>query len=356
MAVSVSSPTPDKNHVAHVAFLSNQGEIGGGEVMLLALAGAARDLGHRVTIVAPGTTGQVVDAARAAGFSVRTIPGTSAWSYAAGLRFWARTHEADLLWCNGLRPAFATSGLARRVVHLHQLPAGKTSLAARPARHSAVATVVPSRFVAGRLPGSKVLENWVSPLEVPASPERSVRVIGFLGRLSEDKGVSVLIDAVEKLIGEGHDVRLLIAGEARFVDPAIAARIEARLEVLGERVDRRGWMDRAAFFTEVAIAVFPSVWEEPFGLVAAEAMAARCPFVVSDAGALPEVVGADYPYVAPAGDGDALAETLRRALASDWTTTIERSYARWAEHFSTDAGRARFSALLDELLAKVEAP
>lgn len=348
-----SDPPPGGRRIA---LLSNQGEIGGGEVMLTAIAEAARELGHEVTVVAPATPSEVADTARAAGFDVETIAGANALDYAKNLRGWARKQSFDVLWCNGLRPALATSGLARRVVHLHQVPTRKTALAARVARRGALASVVPSRFVAERVPGAQVLENWVSPLEVPASPERSVRVIGFLGRLSEDKGVSVLVDAVEKLIAEGHDVRLLIAGEARFVDPAVAARIEARLEVLGERVDRRGWMDRAAFFNEVAIAVFPSVWEEPFGLVAAEAMAARCPFVVSDAGALPEVVGAAYPFVAPAGDSDALAETLRRALASDWTTTIERSYARWSEHFSTAAGRARFSALLDEVLAKVEAP
>ena len=48
-------------------------------------------------------------------------------------------------------------------------------------------------------------------------------------------------------------------------------------------------MTPAAFFAEVDLAVFPSRVAESFGLVAAEAMAAGTPYVVSDAGALPEV-------------------------------------------------------------------
>lgn len=337
-----------------IALLSNQGEIGGGEVMLLAIAEAARELGHDVTVAAPATPSEVADTARTAGFVVERIRGEGARSYAQNLRSWARQHDADLLWCNGLRPAFATAGLPRRVVHLHQLPAGKTALAARAARGGALATIVPSHFVAERLPGSKVLENWVAPVEVNRTPPRDPRVIGYLGRLSEDKGVGVLAEAVEKVIADGHDVRLLVAGEARFVDRATAARIEASLNRLGDRVERRGWMDRATFFSEVEVAAFPSVWEEPFGLVAAEAMSARCPVVVSDAGALPEVVGADYPFVARAGNPDALADALVRALGTDGTSVTESSYVRWSERYSPEAGRTRLSVLLDSVLVEVQ--
>lgn len=345
-----SDPPPGGRRIA---LLSNQGEIGGGEVMLLAIAEAARELGHDVTVAAPATPSEVADTARAAGFVVERISGEGARSYARHLRTWARQHDADLLWCNGLRPALATAGLPRRVVHLHQLPAGKTVFAARAARRGALATIVPSRFVAARLPGSRVLENWVAPLDVVRTPQRNPYVIGFLGRLSEDKGVGVLTEAVNRMIADGHDVRLLIAGEARFVDATTAARIEADLESLGDRVERRGWVDRRDFFDQVDLAAFPSVAAESFGLVAAEAMSARCPFVVSDAGALPEVVGAEYPFIAPAGDADALAEALVRALDADWSTVTERSYSRWSEIFSPEAGRGRLAALLDSLLADV---
>ncbi|ONN64044.1 glycosyltransferase [Herbaspirillum sp. VT-16-41] len=46
-------------------------------------------------------------------------------------------------------------------------------------------------------------------------------------------------------------------------------------------MDLLGWVRREEFFDQVDLAVFPSVWEEPFGLVAAEAMARGVPFVIS---------------------------------------------------------------------------
>ncbi len=113
-------------------------------------------------------------------------------------------------------------------------------------------------------------------------------------------------------------------------------------------VSRLGWQSRETFFETTDLAVFPSVWAEPFGLVVAEAMEARCPVVVSDAGALPEVVGEDYPWSARSGDARSLADVITRAVASLPATELTRSMrARWEEHFSPAAGRRHLAALLD---------
>ena len=56
--------------------------------------------------------------------------------------------------------------------------------------------------------------------------------------------------------------------------------------------------------------MFPSQWAEPFGLVVAEAMSSRTPFVISDAGALAEVAGPGYPWVSRKGDAVALAHAV----------------------------------------------
>ena len=90
----------------------------------------------------------------------------------------------------------------------------------------------------------------------------------------------------------------MLAGDDRFVPEADRAVVNGALagaERAGVRrgAHRLGRPD--AFFSQVDLAVFPSVRAESFGLVAAEAMAAGVPFVVSDAGALPEVAGPDHP-------------------------------------------------------------
>lgn len=330
---------------------SNQGEVGGGEVMLLHLAEAARSLGRDVTVVGPESPGDLCDRAADAGFDVVRIPGRNVREYLWNLRRWDRRDRRGLLWCNGLRPAFATAGRGNRVVHLHQVPTGKLVALAAVARRGSLRTVVPSHSMQRQIDGSTVLWNWSA--EATRRPRRAARAqveVGFLGRLSRDKGVLVLLEAMRILERRSPGrYRLLLAGETRFVADDEAELIESAVADLGSMVDRPGWMDRADYFAAVDLAVFPSVWSEPFGLVVTEAMAARCPLVVSDAGALPEVVGSDHPWIVTHGDPVALADTIDRAASTPQDDVVERSYHRWLQEFSPDAGRTALAAMLAEL-------
>lgn len=332
---------------------ANHGIMGGGEVMLLALATAARELGRDVTVVAPAEPSDVLTRARELGLTTVAIPGRGTAQYLVNLRRWDRTERRGVLWCNGLRPALATAGHPDRVVHLHQEPLGKLAAAAWVARLGALGTVVPSQSLADRVPGSEVLWNWTPP--VPERPSRSLPrrgpiTVGFLGRLSSDKGVAVLCHAIERLNARTPGrYRLLLAGESRFVDAEDAERIDDAIARLGDAAERRGWMDRDDFFAEVDLAVFPSVWAEPFGLVVSEAMSARCPFVVSDAGALPEVAGSDYPFIARGGDAKSLASVIERATDADWLDQLDASFERWQANFTPEAGRERLHAYLDRI-------
>ena len=106
----------------------------------------------------------------------------------------------------------------------------------------------------------------------------------------------------------------------------------------------------------LGLVVVPSVASESFGLVAAEAMAARVPVVVSDAGALPEVVGSEHPWVAAAGDAADLARVLAAAYDSDPAPVVQAARERWESLYSPAAGRGRVAGLLRDLgLLPVEA-
>lgn len=71
------------------------------------------------------------------------------------------------------------------------------------------------------------------------------------------------------------------------------------------------------FYKQADVCVFPSTWEEPFGLVAVEAMATGRPVVVGDVGGLQEIVVQDETgYIFPRGNGEALADCLRKLLDS----------------------------------------
>ncbi len=148
------------------------------------------------------------------------------------------------------------------------------------------------------------------------------------------------------------DVRLLLAGDTRYVDADSVAAVDAAVAALGPRASRLGHVAPDDLFRRVALVVFPSVWAESFGLVVAEAMAAGVPFVISDAGALPEVAGPDHPWVARAGDAGDLARVIAQALAAtpDETSDVtDRARRRWEDEYSPAAGRERVRRLLEDL-------
>ncbi|MGI8730160.1 MAG: glycosyltransferase family 4 protein [Solirubrobacteraceae bacterium] len=90
-------------------------------------------------------------------------------------------------------------------------------------------------------------------------------------------------------------------------------------------------------------------WEEQFGLVLAEAMAAGLSIIASTSGAIPEVLGDGGRYVA-AGDWMGLARELAaRPLSHPPGERVEHDPAL-LEHYSTTAAAARLAAAYDSLL------
>lgn len=346
--------SPSSRQTSAVTFATNNGDIGGGEVMLLAEAKAAAERGISVQVVAPSQPSTLKEAALQSGFRVIDIAATARIDYMRGLRAWWRTEGAGLLWCNGLVPAAATSGMGSRVVHLHQLPRSTSQRALfRMASLGAKRLVVPSEWMASQLPGATVLPNWVSPVEVRRAPSLATDMVrvGFLGRPSISKGVGVLAQALVHLNRtSAARFRLVLGGESRFVRDDERDALERGLAPLGDAVERLGWISPQDFFGQIDVAVFPSIFPESFGLVVAEAQSAKVPFVVTDVGALPEVAGPGYPWIAGAGDSLSLAEKIEQACTGPVGEVVERSFVRWRERYSPEAGATRFGALLDEIL------
>lgn len=335
-----------------LTFAANHGEMGGGEVMLLAMAEIARDLGHDVTIVAPSAPRDMVGRSQQLGFRVIEIHAESAAAYLRALRRWDAEEREGILWCNGLRPAFATTGHADRVVHLHQVPAGKLRLVAKAAVRGVRAVVVPSQYMASAVEcDAEVLDNWSPGVTAePSSPRHDdVPRIGFIGRLSMDKGIGDLAEALHRLQRDRVPFRLVLAGVTRFVDDAAKRQVETALAPLEPVIDRLGWVKPSEFFEQVDLVVVPSAWDEPFGLVVTEAMSARKPLVVTSSGAMPEIVGRDYPWIARKGNPADLARVIRVALAQPAPGLLEENHQRWADRYSPEAGRQRFAAFLDRL-------
>ena len=114
-------------------------------------------------------------------------------------------------------------------------------------------------------------------------------LIFYVGRIVQEKGVHVLLDAMPAILERRPNAKLVIAGTGGSL-----AEMRERSTLLGldEKVHFTGFIsddDRDALMTVADVAVFPSLYE-PFGITALEAMAARTPVVVADVGGLSEVV------------------------------------------------------------------
>jgi glycosyltransferase involved in cell wall biosynthesis len=116
-------------------------------------------------------------------------------------------------------------------------------------------------------------------------------IIYYVGRITYEKGLYVLLNALPKVIEAMNDkVRLVIIGTGE----AYAILLQRQAWDLGiyHKVLFTGFMadiDLWEFQAIADCAVFPSLYE-PFGIVALESFAAKIPLVVSDTGGLPEVV------------------------------------------------------------------
>jgi glycosyltransferase involved in cell wall biosynthesis len=356
---------PEPGSVTGIDLVANNAQIGGGEVMLLRMASTARDLGVDVRVVGPDFDPALGDAATAAGLPFVGVPGRDRRAYAAHLAWLSRAWHTRLVWCNGLVPALATARCrAPRVVHLHQMATGHQARAVPLAVRGAAAVVLPSTFLWLQMPeaagrATRTLENWTDDAKAPGRTPLSARptVVGFLGRVAPIKGVDVLADALAQLEQRrpGH-FELVIAGDERFVAPDDAAALAPHLDACAGVTTRLGWVEPDAFFEMVDVVVVPSVWDEPFGLVAVETMARGVPLIVSDRGALPAIVGPAHPWIVPAGDATALAAAIEavaadperaRAVATD-------ALARWEAQYSPRAGRRRYAALLRALGVRVD--
>ncbi len=115
------------------------------------------------------------------------------------------------------------------------------------------------------------------------------QIIFSVGRIVREKGLHVLVRAMPLVLARHPTAKAVIAGKGPELEPLRSLAWELGV---GEKVLFTGFIsdeDRDRLFKIADVAVFPSLYE-PFGIVALEAMAARCPVVVSEVGGLKDVV------------------------------------------------------------------
>lgn len=350
-----------------VLAVAQAAEPGGAELALLRLAPALAAEGVELEVAVPAEGG-VARAARELGLRVHELPlgplrrggwprAVLAWPRARSL---VREVRPDVVWLNGVVPQRLVPALGGTpaVLHLHDLlahtpPPWRWGRFWRTVRAVACASEAVARAAAAagapadRIRTLPVPVEAVDPAPRPAWSDGKP-VIGFVGRIEPRKGVLDLLDAARSLAGRIAGLRVVIVrGPELEPDRDYERRVLDAAASLGDSVVVTGPVDDArALMPWFDVLCVPSL-AEPFGTVAAEAMAAGTPAVVTDSGGMPEYVTPGRSgEVVPPGRPDELADALERVLARapEMTEAARQDAAR----FSPAHAACETAALLRE--------
>jgi glycosyltransferase involved in cell wall biosynthesis len=172
-------------------------------------------------------------------------------------------------------------------------------------------------------------------------------VFGFIGRLCREKGIEWLLEtfasharAADRLLvagsGDGEFVQSL---QARFASPAVSFL---------------GRVDPAAFYEQVDVVIVPSLWHEPFGRMAIEALAHGIPVIGTRRGGIPEAIedGVTGLLVDP-DEPDSLAKAMRKFSDSpEWAERFGENGFHHLSRFSEDPAIVAHENLYADAMAQ----
>lgn len=154
---------------------------------------------------------------------------------------------------------------------------------------------------------------------LPLDPQ--LRYLLYVGRLTEIKGVHVLIDAFRKLHARRPETRLVIAGSSFFAGAATTPYIESLVAMAAPIKDAiifTGFLPHHQLkylYSAADVIVVPSVWQDPCPLVVLEAMSSGTCLVATAVGGVPELVSdGQTGLLVPADDAAAITAAVEGLL------------------------------------------
>ncbi|MCC6555620.1 MAG: glycosyltransferase family 4 protein [Polyangiaceae bacterium] len=324
---------------------------GGTELFCYELAEGLTWRGHDVTLFATGDS--VVTCRRRALFAAPQWPpyveddvNHVSWAFSEI----ARDERFDVVQLNS--PVGVTFAHTCRAPVVHTLHHARVEAISRLyARHPEISYVAISESqlsIEVPLRDARVIYHGLSPGRYP----QSLRDEGYLlhlGRYAPEKGTHLAIDIARaaglpiRMAGRAHPADL------RYFEEEVAPRLaQPGVQDLGEA----GPEAKLALLRGARALVCPLRWEEPFGLIAVEAMLCGTPVLGFRRGAFPEIVDEGVTgHLADDGDADALARIARGLAGFDRAACARRA----RERFSANSMVAQYEALYQDLVGPRQA-
>jgi glycosyltransferase involved in cell wall biosynthesis len=248
------------------------------------------------------------------------------------LKYWwvQRKVQPDVVVCTSFRKAAILKPLLdekRLVMHIHEKP-GDTFWTRQvidgsegPAAYMACSEFIRDQLVERGVNPERVVAVPNGVEEVPdaqlpdGSADEQPPTIGIVGQIGEWKGHDDLIEALRLLVEEGVPVRCAVIGTG---DDEYVQSLKQRVRASGleDVVEFRGFVhDTDAIYADLDVCVVPSRFEEPFGLVAAEAGMRGIPVVATRRGGLEGIIQeGETGFLVKAEAPGALAERIQVLL------------------------------------------
>lgn len=197
--------------------------------------------------------------------------------------------------------------------------------------------------------------------------ENGGKTLLLAGRMVEKKGVLEAVTAAQSV-----DVPIILAGTPPAGDPFWNEQIQPSVDNV--RVRHVGFVDQstlAGYFQQSFAYLFPVKWEEPFGLVAVQAMATGTPVIAFARGSLPEIVkDGETGFLVNESDDMMTGEwavtekgvtglvsaikRLQSLSAADYRKMRERCRRHVEEHFTVSRMADGYEAVYRDILARTK--
>ena len=192
------------------------------------------------------------------------------------------------------------------------------------------------------------LDFDIFKLNTPLS-DRSL-LIGYIGRLSEEKGLMNFTQTLPTILDEHPEIRVLIGGDGQL-KKAIAMALEE--EGVATNVDLPGWIshdDLPRYLNQLRLLVLPS-YTEGLPNIMLEAMACGTPVLATPVGAIPDVIiDGKTGFIMENNSPECIAENVRRALDSPDLERIAEAGRRFVEeNFTFERVVERWKEVLEGL-------
>jgi glycosyltransferase, group 1 family protein len=183
--------------------------------------------------------------------------------------------------------------------------------------------------------------NGVNTYRFPVLSDNNIPnkpfIVGYAGRIIENKGIFDLLDAVKVIHNKFDEVLLLICGDGKSADIEQMNQyikqhqMEEYVQYMGFQKDMNRW------YRSIHCLVAPSKVQEAFGLVLCEAMYCKVPVITSTSGAQAEIIeNGKSGILIETVNSESIAEAIQEFMENDGVreSIIEQGYTRVKSNFT----------------------